>query len=73
MKAFWMLKVIQLYANRLQQALQSGVPLSNLTEMDEISEIARMKEIPHDEAEETLRDLHGRLIDRFEQLEVEHE
>jgi len=54
-KAYWMLKAIMDFHHRTQSALQSGVPLQSVSALPVVTEIARMKEIPVDEAETTIK------------------
>ncbi len=60
-KAYLMLKVILTYYDCLEEALVQGVPLRQATEHPVKNEIARMKEIPSEEAEEKLSELVERV------------
>ena len=62
-KAYLMLKVILTYYDCLEEALVQGVPLRQATEHPIKNEIARMKEIPSEEAEEKISE----LVDRVQQ------
>ena len=62
-KAYLMLKVILTYYDSLEEVLVQGVPLRQATEHPIKNEIARMKEIPSEEAEERISE----LIDRVQQ------
>lgn len=59
-KAYLMLKVILTYYDSLEEALVQGVSLRQATEHPIKNEIARMKEIPSEEAEERISDLNDR-------------
>src|SRR5574341_1288718 len=54
-KAYWMLKAIMDFHHRTQSALQSGVPLHKVSALPVVTEIARMKELPVDEAETNIK------------------
>jgi len=54
-KAYWMLKAIMDFHHRTQSALQSGVPLQKVSALPVVAEIARMKELPVDEAETNIK------------------
>jgi len=60
-KAYLMLKVILTYYDCLEEVLVQGVPLRQATEHPIKNEIARMKEIPSEEAEEKISDLLDRV------------
>lgn len=69
-KAHWMLKIILDFYHRTQTALQAGVNLDQIAIVPEVSEIARIKEIPFDEAEAAIKQLNERMNVRFDQLIV---
>lgn len=60
-KGYLMLKVILTYYDCLEEVLVQGVPLRQATEHPIKNEIARMKEIPSEEAEERINDLIDRV------------
>ena len=60
-KQYLMLKIILTYYDCLEEVLVQGVPLRQATEHPIKNEIARMKEIPSEEAEEKLADLLERM------------
>jgi V/A-type H+-transporting ATPase subunit A len=60
-KQYLMLKVILTYYDSLEEALVQGVPLRQAIEHPIKGEIARMKDIPSEEAEEKLTDLNDRV------------
>ncbi len=60
-KQYLMLKVILTYYGGLEEALVHGVSLRQVTEHPIKNEIARMKEIPSEQAEEKLTDLIERV------------
>ncbi|RJP26043.1 MAG: V-type ATP synthase subunit A [Actinobacteria bacterium] len=60
-KAYLMLKVILTYYDCLEEVLVQGVPLRQATEHPIKNEIARMKEIPSEEAEEKISELADRV------------
>lgn len=69
-KAYWMLKIILDFYHRTQTVLEAGIPLDQIASLPEVTEIARMKEIPFDEAEAAIRQLIDRMNVRFDQLGV---
>lgn len=64
-KAYWMLKAIMDFHHRTQSALQSGVPLEKVSALPVVTEIARMKELPVDEAETNIKMLMDRVRSCF--------
>jgi V/A-type H+-transporting ATPase subunit A len=54
-KAYWMLRVILAFHHQAVQAQQAGAALDRLTALGVVSEIARMKELPVAQAEESLK------------------
>jgi len=69
-KSFWMLKVVLDLFHRIQAALEADVPLEQLTSLPIIAEIARMKELQADEAEESIKALMDRVRFSFAELGV---
>jgi V/A-type H+-transporting ATPase subunit A len=60
-KQYLMLKVILTYYDTLEEVLVQGVPLRQAIEHPIKGEIARMKDIPSEEAEEKLTDLNDKV------------
>jgi V/A-type H+-transporting ATPase subunit A len=60
-KAYWMLKAILDYYGRMQGALEAGVPLEKMTGLPVVAEIARMKELRVEQAENMIRALMDRV------------
>jgi V/A-type H+/Na+-transporting ATPase subunit A len=67
-KQYLMLKVILTYYDCLEEVLVQGVPLRQATEHPIKNEIARMKEIPSEEAEEKISELVDRVRRELESL-----
>ncbi|MBC7246227.1 MAG: V-type ATP synthase subunit A [Actinobacteria bacterium] len=67
-KQYLMLKVILTYYDCLEEVLVQGVPLRQATEHPIKNEIARMKEIPSEEAEEKLSELLERVQSELRSL-----
>ncbi|MBN2027168.1 MAG: V-type ATP synthase subunit A [Actinobacteria bacterium] len=67
-KAYLMLKVILTYYDCLEEVLVQGVPLRQATEHPIKNEIARMKEIPSEEAEEKISELVERVQQELRSL-----
>lgn len=69
-KAYWMLKIILDFYHRTQAALQAGAKLDQIAIIPEVTEIARMKEIPFDEAKAAINQLLDQMNLRFDELIV---
>lgn len=54
-KSYWMLKVILHFHNAALDALEQGLRLSDLEDMQVLQKIARMKELPYDRATQQLK------------------
>jgi len=67
-KQYLMLKAILTYYQGLEEALVAGVPLRQATEHPIKNELARMKEIPSEEAEERIGDLIERIRSELRSL-----
>jgi V/A-type H+-transporting ATPase subunit A len=67
-KGYLMLKVILTYYDCLEEVLVQGVPLRQATEHPIKNEIARMKEIPSEEAEEKISELVERVQQELRSL-----
>ncbi len=71
MKAYWMLKAVLDFYHRALAALETGVPLEQVTGLPVIAQIARMKELPVDEAEGAIKSIMERVRFSFAELGVE--
>jgi V/A-type H+-transporting ATPase subunit A len=69
-KAYWMLKTIMDFYQRTQAALEAGVALARVTGLPVIAEIARMKELPPEEATDSAEALMARVRFGFTELGV---
>jgi V/A-type H+-transporting ATPase subunit A len=69
-KACWMLRAILDFAHRAQAAIQARVPLEQIENLPVVAEIARMKELPADEAELTIQALMDRTRFSFAEFGV---
>jgi V/A-type H+/Na+-transporting ATPase subunit A len=69
-KAFWMLTAIMEFHYRTQAALEAGISLERLSSMPVMTDLARMKELPVDEAEKNIKTLMDRIRLSFEELGV---
>ena len=69
-KAYWMLTAIMDFYHRTQAALEAGVPLTQITTLPVIPEIARMKELPVDTAEEVIKTLMDHARANFAEMGV---
>jgi V/A-type H+-transporting ATPase subunit A len=70
-KAYWMLKVILEIHHRTQAALATEVPLEKVTGLPIIAEIARLKELHIDRAEEAIIALMDSVQFSFAELGVQ--
>lgn len=69
-KAYWMLMAIMNFYHHAQSALESGVSIEQLKSMPIIADIARMKELEIEDAEEKIKAIICRLDRSFEELGV---
>ncbi len=69
-KAYWMLKTIMDFYHRTRAALEDGVALEEVTGLRVVAAIARMKELPANEAVEKLEGLMERVQLGFAKLGV---
>jgi V/A-type H+-transporting ATPase subunit A len=69
-KQYWMLKVIIIYYNSIAEAVERGVTLQQVSALPIKNEIARMKEIPLNKAEEVLTHLADKINNDIVALEV---
>jgi len=69
-KQYWMLKAILAFYDAIVAALSRGVGLNQVFDLPLKTDVARMKEIPHDVALEDLRKLTSRITEDIAALEV---
>ncbi len=69
-KQYWMLKVIITFYHSTMEALRRGITLNQILSLPFKEQISRMKEIPVDEAEETLKGMVEEMRTKITQLEV---
>lgn len=67
-KAYWMLQIILQFHHLSMEALKSGRTLEEITSLPITAEIARMKELPTDGANENLRNLLKKTDATFREL-----
>jgi len=70
-KAYWMLKTIMDFYHYTQSALVAEIPLEKVTTMPVVSDVARMKEFPIDEAEKEIQTIMDRVRFSFAEIGVE--
>lgn len=70
-KAYWMLQAIMGFHQRTQASLEAGIPLEKITGLPVVAEIARMKEIPVDQAETNIKALMDRIRFTFQEWGVD--
>ncbi|MCJ7623390.1 MAG: V-type ATP synthase subunit A [Anaerolineaceae bacterium] len=64
-KAYWMLKAIMDFYQYAQAALESNIPLEQITSLAVVADIARMKELKVGDAEEAIKALIDRIHSSF--------
>lgn len=69
-KTYWMLKTIMEFHHLTQAALQKEVSLEQITSLPVVQEIARMKELEAENAEETIGELYARVQAEFAKMGV---
>jgi V/A-type H+-transporting ATPase subunit A len=67
-KAYWMMRAILEFYRLTQAALEAGVTLGTITRLAVIAEIGRMKEIPTDQSEKSIKALIDRIGYSFAEL-----
>ncbi|MGD2158136.1 MAG: V-type ATP synthase subunit A, partial [Anaerolineales bacterium] len=70
-KAYWMLKAVMDFYDHTQGALKADVSLEKITSLPVIDDIARMKELPLDEAESDIKSILDRVHFNFAELGVD--
>jgi len=70
-KAYWMLTIIMDFYRLTQSALELGVPLQKIIDLPEVGEIARLKELPVEQATPTIQELSDSVQRRFAELGVQ--
>ena len=69
-KAYWMLRNIMSFYQFTRAALEKGVSLKDVTDLPVVSAIARMKELPVNQAVQALQGLMERIQSDFATLGV---
>lgn len=64
-KAYWMLKVILAFHEQARTAVEAGAEVEEIMEKPITADIARMKNLPVDEAVDKLQSLHSAVQDTF--------
>lgn len=64
-KAYWMLKVILAFHDRAEAVVEAGAQVEDLMELPVTADIARMKNLPIDDAVDKLQSLHSDVGDIF--------
>lgn len=70
-KAYWMLKAIMTFNHYTQAAIEAKIPLEQISNMEAVSAIARMKELPLDTAEKEINAILDQVKSGFSNLGVE--
>jgi V/A-type H+-transporting ATPase subunit A len=70
-KAYWMLKAMMDYCRRTRAAIEAAVPLERVTSLVVNEDIARLKEIPVEQAEERIKQIMEQVRSSFGELGVE--
>ncbi len=72
-KSYWMLKIIMEFWERMQRAIDDGIPLRRIIALPVVGKIARMKVQPHEDANSMLqyfKDLESEINNEFMSLEA---
>ena len=70
-KAYWMLKAILDFYFRTQSALDANVPLAQITSLPVVADIARLKELETNEAQNAINTIMDRVRFSFAELGVD--
>jgi V/A-type H+/Na+-transporting ATPase subunit A len=70
-KCYWMLKTVMDFHHRMQAALHSGIHLEQIEALPVCAEIARMKELPPEQAVAQIKTLDGLVWSSFAEIGVE--
>ena len=70
-KAYWMLKAIMDFYFRTQSALDANVPLDQITSLPVVADIARLKELETNEAQNAIKSIMDRVRFSFAELGVD--
>ena len=70
-KAYWMLKAILDFYFRTQSALDANVPLAQITSLPVVADIARLKELETNEAQNAIKTIMDRVRFSFAELGVD--
>jgi len=70
-KAHWMLKTCMDFYHYTQTALEAEIPLERVTSLPVVNDIARMKELPVEEAEKEIQTIMDRVRFSFAEMGVE--
>ncbi|WP_198324584.1 ATP synthase subunit A [Methanopyrus sp. KOL6] len=67
-KQYEMLKTILHFKERAEEAVDKGVPVDEILKLDVIDDIARMKVISNEEAEDKIQEIRKKIDEQFKEL-----
>ena len=70
-KAYLMLKTILKFYHQMKNAVDRGVPISSIQQMDVLNDISRLKIVPHDEIDKRVGEVNKKIDEEFASLTVE--
>ncbi|MEM2956805.1 MAG: V-type ATP synthase subunit A, partial [Candidatus Jordarchaeaceae archaeon] len=70
-KAYKMLKIILKFYNQMKNAVDRGVPISSIQQMDVLNDISRLKIVPQNEFDKRFNEVNTKIDREFSSLTVE--
>ncbi|MBS7249847.1 MAG: V-type ATP synthase subunit A [Candidatus Freyarchaeota archaeon] len=70
-KAYKMLKIILKFYNQMKNAVDRGVPISSIQQMDVLNDISRLKIVPPNEFDKRFNEVNTKIDREFSSLTVE--
>ena len=70
-KAYKMLKLVLKFYNKMKGAVDGGVPISSVQQMDVLNDISRLKIVPPDEVDKRINEVDKKIDKEFAALTVE--
>lgn len=70
-KAYKMLKIILKFYNQMKNAVDRGVPISSIQQMDVLNDISRLKIVPQNEFDKRFNEVSTKIDREFSSLTVE--
>ncbi len=70
-KAYKMLKIILKFYNQMKNAVDRGIPISSIQQMDVLNDISRLKIVPQNEFDKRFNEVNAKMDREFSSLTVE--